>query len=785
MQSKNKFILSSLFLVAIFIAFFYSFIFNVNAQSSGSALNWIMNNWVAGRVPMSGNSTSTLTNSPIFVRDNKVGIGNDVVPQATLDISGDLRTRGDIKLDNVSGSSSYSLVFGTGTLPTSSISGSRIIIDPITSPDEYLSRSNEDTCPGNDPGAPYNCSGTYQGSCNDLYLANSTRYRDYLALHAATITCVRASGIDSYKITNINGVLSFINKLSNTVLGLGQNNISMNATVTVNGLLNVNTSPVRLVVNTSTSAVLNIEGKDANINLLSKSASNNQRRFSISNNNGTTKFIIKDDSDRNLKTALSIQHSSGNVGIGVDYPSTTLHVFGGPILSVPTTIYPADYSIPSSASSSLLTRLSQNIWSGLGSYDNGSMWFKGSGFSFWAYQGNNVGTNPSFVISRNGMVGIRTSNPQSVLDVQGDVRINGVPNNPSYSLIIGYSSDNNYGIPEGPYDSSKIASITDTCDNNKQTAYVCKSNEQRKCTDIFYSKRMSGNGVVVEAYWTQYIECRPSSNVYKLRNDFGTLKFINGADLETLTLDQTGNLNLTGKLSVKELCINNDCKNSWQVTSANINNMSNLISRIGSENLSYTDGYIPLFATDTVIRNSIIYQKANGNIGIGTINPENSEGWNRVLDVYGESHSKVIVTTNNVQTGLWSHNLGFYGAPAGGIAGTKTNHPFTLITNAQPRLTIANNGNIGIGQINPQYKLDVNGDVNINGKLIVRGDIDASSNQWGACTWRKVDANRKPKQWTCEAGEYVAGIGYEDNEWTNNNDIHIYPEVDQLYCCKI
>jgi hypothetical protein len=173
------------------------------------------------------------------------------------------------------------------------------------------------------------------------------------------------------------------------------------------------------------------------------------------------------------------------------------------------------------------------------------------------------------------------------------------------------------------------------------------------------------------------------------------------------------------------------------------------------------------------------------NVGIGTTSPENSENWNRVLDVYGASHSKVIVTTNNVQTGLWSHNLGFYGAPAGGIAGTKTNHPFTLITNAQPRLTIANNGNIGIGQINPQYKLDVNGDVNINGKLIVRGDIDASSNQWGACTWRKVDANRKPKQWTCEAGEYVAGIGYEDNEWTNNNDIHIYPEVDQLYCCKI
>ena len=92
---------------------------------------------------------------------------------------------------------------------------------------------------------------------------------------------------------------------------------------------------------------------------------------------------------------------------------------------------------------------------------------------------------------------------------------------------------------------------------------------------------------------------------------------------------------------------------------------------------------------------------SNGNVGIGTITPENSEGWNKVLDVYGSSHSKMLVTTSNVKTGLWSHNSGIFGAPTGGIVGTWSDHPFSLITNRSARLTILSNGFVGIGEVNP------------------------------------------------------------------------------------
>jgi len=101
----------------------------------------------------------------------------------------------------------------------------------------------------------------------------------------------------------------------------------------------------------------------------------------------------------------------------------------------------------------------------------------------------------------------------------------------------------------------------------------------------------------------------------------------------------------------------------------------------------------------------------SGNVGIGTLAPENADGWAKVLEVKGESHAKMLVSSNSINTGIWSHDFGFYGAPSGGITGTATNHPFSIMTNKLTRMVIASNGNIGIGTSTPNVKLAVNGNI--------------------------------------------------------------------------
>jgi len=108
---------------------------------------------------------------------------------------------------------------------------------------------------------------------------------------------------------------------------------------------------------------------------------------------------------------------------------------------------------------------------------------------------------------------------------------------------------------------------------------------------------------------------------------------------------------------------------------------------------------------------SRVLMETNGLSYVGTGAPENHDGWEKVFGVKANAHAKVIVETNNVISGIWSHNLGYYGAPAGGITGTSSNHPFSIITGAATRLTVSNNGNVGIGTTSPAEKLAVNGNI--------------------------------------------------------------------------
>lgn len=120
-----------------------------------------------------------------------------------------------------------------------------------------------------------------------------------------------------------------------------------------------------------------------------------------------------------------------------------------------------------------------------------------------------------------------------------------------------------------------------------------------------------------------------------------------------------------------------------------------------------------------------LFLSDNGNVGIGTTEPENAEGWDRALEVKGNNHAKILTSSSGITTGLFSHVSGYYGTVGGGIVGTTTNHPFSIVTNKVNRLVVSNDGKVGIGKLQPNEKLDVDGSIANSGDIIANG-----SNSW-------------------------------------------------------
>ncbi|MGJ1448156.1 hypothetical protein ACR79S_15070 [Sphingobacterium spiritivorum] len=139
----------------------------------------------------------------------------------------------------------------------------------------------------------------------------------------------------------------------------------------------------------------------------------------------------------------------------------------------------------------------------------------------------------------------------------------------------------------------------------------------------------------------------------------------------------------------------------------------------------------------------------DGNIGVGTTIVENNDGWHRAFQVHGADHSKLTVTTNAVRSGLWSHSNGYYGAVAGGIVGTDSNHPFSIITNGASKVTVLANGYTGIGTTTPTERLAVNG--NIRAK-----EIKVEAANWPDYVFKK-DYELKP---LAELQSYIEEHGH-------------------------
>ncbi|WP_343530989.1 hypothetical protein [Pedobacter sp.] len=105
--------------------------------------------------------------------------------------------------------------------------------------------------------------------------------------------------------------------------------------------------------------------------------------------------------------------------------------------------------------------------------------------------------------------------------------------------------------------------------------------------------------------------------------------------------------------------------------------------------------------------NNSVKINPDGNVGIGTTVVDNIQGWNKVLQVHGNQHAKLLVTeSSGIKVGMFAHT-----SYAGKI-GTESQHDLILTAGYwNDVMTLRTDGNVGIGTLIPKEKLSVNGKI--------------------------------------------------------------------------
>ncbi|BCV07040.1 MAG: hypothetical protein Ct9H90mV1_0040 [Prasinovirus sp.] len=199
-----------------------------------------------------------------------------------------------------------------------------------------------------------------------------------------------------------------------------------------------------------------------------------------------------------------------------------------------------------------------------------------------------------------------------------------------------------------------------------------------------------------------------------------SLSFVNGifgigTNSPGYTLDVAGDINMSTGSSFRI--------NGVAQTFGFTGNIADYITHTGDTDTKFGFPDVDKFIVNTAGSERLTIFN-NGNIGINQTNPQYK------LDVDGDINMSTgsSFRINGVAQTFGVTEIADYITHTGDTD-TKFGFPdvdkFIVNTAGSERLTIFNNGNTGINQTNPQYKLDVDGDINLTGDLRINGIIQS------------------------------------------------------------
>tara|TARA_B100001094_G_scaffold280990_1_gene292157 strand:+ start:1166 stop:2413 length:1248 start_codon:yes stop_codon:yes gene_type:complete len=122
---------------------------------------------------------------------------------------------------------------------------------------------------------------------------------------------------------------------------------------------------------------------------------------------------------------------------------------------------------------------------------------------------------------------------------------------------------------------------------------------------------------------------------------------------------------------------------------------------------------------DLNLKASLSGANFTGNVGIGTITP------NSTLDIYNSSSSPNINLTGPNSSQRFQIGSHFHSASTDHVyLWNDNNTPIKIATNNTQRMIISENGNVGIGNTVPTYKLDINSGTSTYA-IRMKNDVDA------------------------------------------------------------